>query len=255
MVEGRQSVAFVNADDPLVLKESERVKNKIRFGFQSTDVDVRGVYLGMNQQCQPKLEVASKWLSMKDVIELQATGKHAIYSALAAATVGLKFGVKPERIKFALERFTSSKRRMEVLDIEGVTILDDTYNSNPDSATAALQTLAAMYCEGKKIAVLGEMLELGERSSEEHSKIGVIFSDLGLEHLFTFGRYSKLTAEAAKVSMSRHYENKAALIHDLTEVVKDGDAVLVKGSRGMHMEEIVTALATKLRGRANSSQE
>ncbi|MFQ5798117.1 MAG: UDP-N-acetylmuramoyl-tripeptide--D-alanyl-D-alanine ligase [Bacteroidota bacterium] len=247
MVEGRQSVAFVNADDPLVLRESERVKNKITFGFESSDVDVGGIYLGMNQQCQPKFEIQSQWLSMNDVIELHVTGRHAIYSALAAVAVGLKFAVKPDQIKCSLEQFTSSKGRMEILKVGGVTILNDTYNSNRDSAIAALQTLAAIRCGGKKIAVLGDMLELGERSIEEHAKVGVVFSDLGLEYLLTFGPHSKSTAAAAKAWISRHFDDKAALIRDLIELVKADDAVLVKGSRGMRMEEVVKALTDEFK--------
>lgn len=247
MVEGRQSVAFVNADDPLVVRESNKVKNKITFGFESPDVDVRGIYLGMNEGCQPKFEVQSKWQAMNDIIELRVTGRHAIYNALAAAAVGLKFNVKPERIKSSLEQFTSIGKRSEILKVGGFTILNDTYNSNPDSAVAVLQTLASMHCEGKKIAVLGDMLELGERSAEEHAKVGVVFSDLGLEYLFTFGPHSNSTAAAAKALVSRHFDDKAALIRELVELIEIGDAVLVKGSRGMRMEEVVTALTEEFK--------
>ncbi len=249
MVEGRQSVAFVNVDDPFILKLSEKLKSRITFGFDSPEADVRGIYLGMNEQCQPKFEVQSHWLSMKDVIELRVTGKHAIYSALAATAIGLKFEVKPDRIKSALEQFTSSKNRMELLIVGKATILNDSYNSNPDSVTAALQILARMHCEGKKIAVLGDMLELGDRSVHEHAKVGVVLSDLGLEYLFTFGQYSNATAAAAKALVSRHFEDKAALIRELTEFVKAGDVVLVKGSRGMQMEKVVTALTDEFQSR------
>jgi len=248
--QGTNPVAFVNADDPLVRKASEKVRNRITYGFEFPEADVRGIYLGMDDECRAKFEIKSEVLPIDEVIELNVVGRHAVESALAAVAVGLKFEVRPERIKTSLEQFRPLQRRMEILKEGGVTILNDTYNSNPDSAIAALKTLASMASGGRKVAVLGDMLELGRSSSEEHAKVGVVLSDLGLEYLLTFGPHSSSTESSAKALYSRHFDEKGDLILELLGLVKAGDVVLVKGSRGMQMEDVVNALVEKLKNRS-----
>jgi UDP-N-acetylmuramoyl-tripeptide--D-alanyl-D-alanine ligase len=139
---------------------------------------------------------------------------------------------------------------MEVLDIAGITVLNDTYNANPDSMIAALETLAAMRVPGKRIAVLGDMLELGSREQGEHRRVGEAASQLGIEYLLTFGPRARQIHEAATTAFAVHYEQKNVLAEYLAELVTPGDAVLLKGSRGTTMEDLVTFLGERLRGTA-----
>ena len=182
-------------------------------------------------------------------VQLGTYGKHTAENALAAAAVGLHFGIGSRKIKSVLEKHRPSTKRMEVLRIQGVTILNDTYNANPDSVRSALQTLAAMECRGRRIVVLGDMLELGDSSKREHKGIGNEIGRLGFEYVLTYGKESEMVCAESHVTHAFHYEEKPALAAYLEELVKLGDVVLVKGSRGMRMEDVVIHLIEYLRAK------
>jgi UDP-N-acetylmuramyl pentapeptide synthase len=145
----------------------------------------------------------------------------------------------------ALESFVPAGKRSEVVHLNGLTVINDTYNANPDSVLAALRMLRSMSVKGRRIAVLGDMLELGARAEKEHTAIGKALTRYKVDCLFTFGDLSKKTHEAATVRMKSHFDNKVRLAEELSALVVDGDLVLVKGSRGMKMEEVVAALQQK----------
>ena len=136
---------------------------------------------------------------------------------------------------------------MEVITIGGVRVFNDAYNANPDSTIAALKTLAAVSTSGKRIAVLGDMLELGPEGIEEHRRVGREVAALAFDYLLTYGPLAKTIHDAANLRYSAHYDQKNILAEYLTELVGPGDAVLVKGSRGLKMEDIVTFLQERLR--------
>jgi UDP-N-acetylmuramoyl-tripeptide--D-alanyl-D-alanine ligase len=136
---------------------------------------------------------------------------------------------------------------METLSICGVTILNDTYNANPDSALAALETLASLRVPGKKIAVLADMKELGLHAAEGHAEVGKEAAALGIDYILTHGDLAKHIHTAAGVPGALHYDQKNMLAEYLAELLTPGDAVLVKGSRGMHMEDIIAFLKERLR--------
>jgi UDP-N-acetylmuramoyl-tripeptide--D-alanyl-D-alanine ligase len=241
-------LAFVNSDDKWIVHHSRILRKKLRYGFNSRS-DVVGKFLGMNELAQPSLAVTSKARAKQFQATLQASGKHNIYSALAAAAVGLEFGVGIGSIKSTLQDFPSSTQRMEILRVGKIAILNDTYNANPDSTTAALDTLRNIQCKGRKIVVLGDMLELGAHSREEHRKIGLQVADYGFGYLLAFGPESKFMAVAAKgkVSCTHHFKDKRSLSDQLCKIVEKGDIVLIKGSRGMRMEEVTNTLIERLR--------
>lgn len=185
-------------------------------------------------------------------ITIGVPGEHNAENALAATAVGLTMKVPPKNIQKALTSFQPTSKRMQVQRAGGVTILNDTYNANPDSTLAALTTIHAMMSKGKKIAVLSDMLELGAQAEELHSQIGKTLTHYGINFLLTFGSLSKFTNDAALVKTKAHFENKTSLIEYLLNIVADGDIVLVKGSRGMKMEEVVTALYERLLQKAGT---
>jgi UDP-N-acetylmuramoyl-tripeptide--D-alanyl-D-alanine ligase len=234
-----KGVAFVNADDDYLMKAEKKVRHTLKYGMaRSADVQARHVHV--NGYGQPAFDLAVK--KKISEVHLSATGRHNVSNALAAAAVGLKFKVPMKEIISALERYTGAAKRMEVIKRNEITILNDTYNANPDSVLAALKTLRSMNTAGKKIVVLADMLELGEKAEHEHAKIGLAVSDLEFEYLLTFGPLSRFTHEASKLAFAEHYETKDALIASLKSQIMPGDVVLVKGSRGMKMEEVTAQI-------------
>jgi UDP-N-acetylmuramyl pentapeptide synthase len=178
-------------------------------------------------------------------VRLSVPGTHAAVNALAAAAVGLTFRVAPQHIKEALEGFSASSKRMEVVNAGGVIILNDTYNANPDSTVAALETLAAYPATGKRIAVLADMLELGSASATEHERVGEAIRTLKPDYLLTYGTLARGISRASGLPTAVHYDQKNILAEYLLELVAPGDVVLVKGSRGMKMEDVVLFVAER----------
>jgi UDP-N-acetylmuramoyl-tripeptide--D-alanyl-D-alanine ligase len=173
-------------------------------------------------------------------------------NALAAFAIGLNFKVPSKNIKKALESFKPSSKRMEVVSLGKVTIINDTYNANLDSMLYALETLRNIKSTGKKIIVLADMLELGKVSQRHHTLVGEAVSRISKDEqtpiiLLTFGSMAKHIHKAAKLSQKFHYTDKSMLKKKLQSIVSANDVLLVKGSRGMKMEEIVESLIKKLR--------
>lgn len=144
---------------------------------------------------------------------------------------------------------------MEMLVLGGMTILNDSYNSNPDSVVAALSTVRSMNASGKRIAVLADMLELGNEAQDQHRHIGRMVSRNNIEYLLTYGPLSKFTNDAAHVKFKAHYEQKNMLCEYLAELVAEGDVVLIKGSRGMKMEDVVEFLKSRLQANPGAGGE
>ncbi|MBI4548492.1 MAG: UDP-N-acetylmuramoyl-tripeptide--D-alanyl-D-alanine ligase [Ignavibacteriae bacterium] len=242
---GSAGTGFVNRNDAYVVKLEKKMKKKIAYGFSKPNVKVRGKFIGINEKACAAFSTTAK--GRKPVnIQLTVPGKHSMYNALAAATVGLTFGVPAKNIQRALGTFTALGKRMEVIHVSGITILNDTYNANPDSMLSALETLQAMKCSGKKIVILADMLELGEHSQQEHEHVGNVLNTYGIDCLLTFGTMSRHITERAKVGLKFHYDRKNILSEYAVELVSPGDLVLVKGSRGMMMEDVVFFMQERL---------
>ena len=161
-----------------------------------------------------------------------AFGRHMVYAALAAAAVGIELGVPDADIAAGIADYVPVGRRASVIDTGCLTIVDDCYNANPDSTQMAI--LSAADLGGRLVCILGDMLELGERSEEFHRETGRAALDAGALLL--------TTGELSAVMGGEHYGSKAALIADLPKRLRRGDVVLVKASHSMAFEEISEAL-------------
>lgn len=236
------SIAFVNADDTYVSAKAKKIKMKVAYSLRTKKASVFGKILETNESGCVKISFAAKSAKRAVTVQLLIPGEHNVLNALSAAAVGLTFKVPAASIKSALEKFTPASKRMETVNVNGITIYNDTYNANPDSMIAALRTLDAARVPGKKIAVLADMKELGEFSAAEHARVGKVFTALKIDYLLTFGEQAKSIYDKAKVRQKMHYEHKGHLTEYLSGLAEPGDAVLIKGSRGMKMEEIVTIL-------------
>ena len=238
-LEKHGQIAFVNIDDKFLSKKLPSVAKVVTYGFENK-AQVQGKFLGLDAEGRSSFSVN------QIEINLGMVGMHNIYNALAAVTVGLEFDLNLNQIKVALEKFLPTSKRMEIIRENGLVIINDCYNSNPESARKALLTLSQMKTRGKRIAVLADMLELGDWAELEHQKIGEYIDSLGnIKHLLTYGSLSTLTAQAAEnrgLKSALHFENKKDLVKYLKHIAEEGDLLLIKGSRGMAMEEVTMGL-------------
>jgi UDP-N-acetylmuramoyl-tripeptide--D-alanyl-D-alanine ligase len=241
-------LAFINAVDQRVVTQASSVSNAVRYGFDSGGLDVTASVMECDDTGRFRFGFRAKGNPEMFTVRLPVPGEHQVINALAAATVGLHFGVSGNEICNALKNFSPPDKRNVVRKIGGITIVDDTYNANPDSMHAALVMFHSVKTGGKKILVLGDMLELGVLSGEEHGRVGLLIPDLGFEYVFTFGVESQALYEASAVPFGGHFSDKKKLVDELMGIIEVGDAILVKGSRGMRMEEIIHLLVKKMSG-------
>ena len=235
------TVALLNNDDELLKTQWSRFKGKIvSFGLDK-ESDVRGKILDRDSRGNVTFEIDG------EVVHLSIAGSHNVYNALAVFALGREMGLPSQDISSGLEKFRPEKMRMEFISAGGVMIINDSYNANPQSMRAAFDVLSNIEIEecGKKFAVLGDMLELGDASDEEHKKIGR-YSTLikGLSGLYFVGDKMSNAAQCAldegmdekNIKTFKDIENAWWALRDN---VRKGDIVLVKGSRGMQMDKIV----------------
>ena len=183
------------------------------------------------------------WGEERHTIKLNVPGQHQVANSMAAIAIARTLGVSWENIKDALQNLQMTGMRLDIgRDKRGVTWINDTYNANPESVKAALQVLQNQAGQ-RKIAVLGDMYELGRYEQEGHQEVGQKAVKLGIDYLVAVGNLGKIIAEKAK-TLEGHTvitwaeDNKQAIAH-LEQLLQQGDVVLVKGSRGMAMEEII----------------
>lgn len=174
----------------------------------------------------------------REHVELQLLGVHQVPNALAAAAAAFAVGLSTSEIAAALSTHQSaSKWRMELRELDGLTLINDSYNANPESMMAALKTLALLTQErgGNSWAFLAKMHELGSNSEEMHREIGILAGELGIDHLVVIGERSYIsTSIAPSTSIHFYPEQNAAL--ELSKRFESGDVVLVKASRAEHLE-------------------
>jgi len=237
----KNGFGFINSDEELIKQQARGLKKKLTFGFNSK-ADVRGKVLSLNNLAQPVLRVTYRNKSV--VINLPTFGIHTAQNALCAAAVGLKFGVSLRKIKSALESFKSYDKRMQVIDLDGYTIINDAYNANPDSMRMAIQTMKLMNGYFQKLAVLGDMLELGEYSEKYHRELAHYLKENGIQKVFFFGELTKSSfEEALKLELdAKHFDDKKQIADEIKNILPEGSLILLKGSRKMKMEEIIDYL-------------
>jgi UDP-N-acetylmuramoyl-tripeptide--D-alanyl-D-alanine ligase len=243
----REGTAIVNADDPLVRRQVPRGRRRILFGH-GKDADVRITSVTLDAEARTIVRLEAPAFSARAVtLRLRVYGEHSAMNAVLAFAAGCAFGCSVTKMKAALEAYEGVAGRMRVSRAAGVTVIDDTYNANPDSVRAAIAMLAGMQVEGRRIAVLGDMLELGRAAAEEHRGIGAALVEAGIPYVLTVGRHAREIARAARSASvhADHFADKTAVCAALDALVDDGDAVLVKGSRGARMEEVTQHLLAR----------
>jgi UDP-N-acetylmuramoyl-tripeptide--D-alanyl-D-alanine ligase len=174
-------------------------------------------------------------------------GRHQVGNAILAIALGAELGLTRDEIQRGLTECKPAKMRLQLSEENGVRVLDDSYNANADSVLAALQTLAELPCKGRKVAVLGDMAELGSHTEAAHREIGRRAAELGVGQLFTVGRMGAVTAQAARdagLARVMEFPDVEAAAGVVRNFVKPGDLLLLKASRVARLERI----AEQLRG-------
>jgi len=174
--------------------------------------------------------------------QLPVPGLHMVQNALLAVAAGRVFGVSLEDCAAGLTAAPLTKARLQIKDIAGVQFLDDSYNANPDSMKAALRTLVELDADGKRIAVLGEMLELGEESERGHREVGETAAALKIDKLIAIGDVAAAIADGARhagLQSTAVVKSTSEAAELLSQMVQPGDLVLIKGSRAARTEEVI----------------
>lgn len=174
-------------------------------------------------------------------VTIPTVGIHNVYNALAAMAVGYVTGVDPAAAASALANYVPAGMRQNLVQVGGVQVIEDCYNASPDSMRAALQTLGKLPVH-RRYAVLGAMLELGDYAKEAHTQVGKMAAENGIDGVLAYGADAAYIVEAAKqagLENARLFDTKEALAQSLAQQVHPGDGVLFKGSRGMHLEDVM----------------
>jgi len=233
--------AILNMDDPRMMELSRRLSVPVIFFGLNPDARVRA------RQVVTRSSGTSFYLDLPEEtveIRLPAAGAFMATNALAAATVGFVLGLSGDEIKAALEKFKPVKGRMNVIETaRQIHLVDDTYNANPVSMAAAIETLQRIKGGHRGILVVGDMLELGKESSEMHRKVGEIAATAGMAAVYATGRFASAVAQGAAgqgMDSGRIFVgDRQAICEHLKGSLRKGDWVLIKGSRAMGMEKIV----------------
>lgn len=240
-------VAILNADDSyydyLVSRARSRV---VSFGF-SSNADVRAMDLKSDGRQGTTLRLQLPGAGRRTTVHLRVEGDHNVTNALAAGAVGSILGLSGKVIAQGLSHFRPAAMRSQVRMSRGVKLIIDCYNANPASMKAAVQLLAKTRAKRKKIAVLGDMLELGPNAVEMHEDVGGFVARQGIDQLVACGVLGRSLAKGARqagLDSSRILEvpDARAAAAAIKPVVKFGDAVLIKASRGMKLECVADAL-------------
>ncbi|HEY5186444.1 MAG TPA: UDP-N-acetylmuramoyl-tripeptide--D-alanyl-D-alanine ligase [Actinomycetes bacterium] len=242
-----RGLAVLNADDPLVRPMAGRTAARVvRYG-ESDGADVRAVDVALDERGRPRFELISA--AGRAVVAMRLVGEHQVSNALAAAAVALDAGAPLDVVAEALtEAEPRSRWRMEVVERpDGVTVVNDAYNANPESMRAALKALVALAGDRRSWAVLGEMGELGAEHIAAHDTIGRLAVRLNVDKLIVVGAGAKAMHLGA--GMEGSWDDESVFVTDveaavalLREQLRPGDVVLVKASRAAGLERVAAAL-------------
>ncbi|MGY0066768.1 UDP-N-acetylmuramoyl-tripeptide--D-alanyl-D-alanine ligase [Streptomyces sp. QTS137] len=240
--------AVLNADDPLVRAMASRTKARVLLFGESDEADVRAENVRLMDSGQPSFRLHTP--SGASDVTMRLYGEHHVSNALAAAAVAHELGMSADEIALALSEAGSLSRwRMEVTERpDGVTVVNDAYNANPESMRAALRALAAMGKGRRTWAVLGKMAELGDEALAEHDAVGRLAVRLNVSKLVAVGgreaAWLQLGAynEGSWGEESVHVSDAQAAVDLLRSELRQGDVVLVKASRSVGLESVAQAL-------------
>src|SRR5438309_1064821 len=242
LAEAASASGFVilNADDPFSASMAKRVRARVILaGIESGAIHAEDV-----QQTSAGSEFTIIEGAHRCRAQLPVPGSHMVQNAMLAVAAGRAFGVSLEDCAAGLAATPLIKARLQIREINGVRFIDDSYNANPDSMKAALRTLMELESDGKRVAVLGKMLELGAESERGHQEVGEAAATLGIDHLIAIADDTiAIAAEKAGLENFAVAKDASEAAEMLSEIVGPGDLVLIKGSRSSRTELVLDEFA------------
>jgi len=228
----KEGAAFINMDDPFISKMPIACKG-VEYSFNKSS-DYQGSWSSDRQT-----------LTINNIsINLSAASETMGLNALAVFSIASYLGMDAHVIKKQIESFQLPAGRGNILQFQDIMVINDSYNANLESARTGINNLTSLSKESRKIAVIGDMLELGDLEEDHHKTLGKYLSEKKVDAVFAFGDLTRHTIKAMNGAAMFHqyYDEKASLLIDLKAFISKGDIIYVKGSRGMKMEEIITGL-------------
>ena len=240
----RDGKVFINNDDKLLKEFGKKIKNKITFGLDEK-ADFKAKVIGYDKLVKPQVEIKNK----KNIFisSLPVSGEKNVLNFTAAFAIASEIGLTNSQIQKAVRKIKSYSKRLEVKNLKRFTLINDTYNANPDSMKSSLDILDKIGSREKKIAVLGDMFELGAESKLKHLELSTYINKIKVDQVYSIGKMMKLMNQKlnGKTKVHQHFTDRESLKSFLKKLNVNNSAVLVKGSRGMKMEEFVSVLETR----------
>lgn len=230
---------ILNGDNDLLSNVKDERLNVVFFGIKNGDFRAENI---IESDMNTSFDV--KYYGRVQHISIPTVGIHNVYNALCAFAVGYFLDIDPQAAAAALSNYVPAGMRQKVVKVGDVVSIEDCYNASPDSMKAALTTLKSINAN-KKIAVLADMLELGDYSFEAHSSVGALAGEMKIDYLLAYGEHARAYVSSAKqngLQNAFHFDSKQSLCDMLLEITQSGDAVLFKGSRGMRLEEVISCV-------------
>ncbi len=239
-------LVLLNGDDPLLWDVRGQVPHAVYVGIHNPDCAFTAVHI---QTTESGLTFQLRHAGKAVTVSLPLPGEHNVYNALFAIAVGLHYQVPMSAILTGLADFVPSAMRLAITQAGGYTIVNDCYNASPASMEAAISVLCAQ-AASRRIAVLGDMLEMGKFAYQAHKNVGSFVHTSGIDELVTVGEHGRSIGEGAfecgmDSACIHSFDTNDEAIRCLSEMIRPGDAVLVKASRGMHFETIAGFLTGK----------
>lgn len=242
-------LVILNGDDNLLYGLKNLLKYRTVFYGMEDGLDYQAYNISSQGEGGTSFEIDIGNNSYK--VHVPVPGIHNIHNALAAIAAGIELGIPAKDIIEGIGEYAPGKMRQNITEHNGIKVINDAYNASPQSMEAAINVLMDVAAKNRTIAVLGDMLELGDISIKAHKDVGMFAYSRGVSNIVAVGNYAKNIAEGALAAGASeasvlHFDNNSDAGKYLLEFVKPGDVLLVKGSRGMKMEEIVNLLTTNL---------
>ncbi len=239
-----RGTVILNADDPFTSSIAARAQGKVILAGTSAG----NIRAGEISQSGTGTDFTILEGAHRCRAQLPVPGLHMVQNALLAVAAGRAFGLSLEDCAAGLVAAPLTKARLQIKDLGGVQFLDDSYNANPDSMKAALRTLVELDADGKRIAVLGEMHELGDESERGHREVGETAAALKIDRLIAIGDAATAIAEGAKhagLQKTTVVNSTSEAAELLNEIAAPGDLILIKGSRASRTEEVIEHFAVR----------
>jgi UDP-N-acetylmuramoyl-tripeptide--D-alanyl-D-alanine ligase len=239
-----ENTAVINGDNDMLQNLHGKPYKVIKYGLDSQN-DCRA--FNIIEKGEEGISFDVEYQGKTECYQVHMPGIHNVYNALSAICIAKMYGLSKSEIDEGLKKFKPSKMRMEVFNgIMNTKIINDAYNANPDSMQAAINVLASMETLGRRVCILGDMFELGEFAKDGHRMVGKYAAEHHVDVILAVGKMAKEIINGASMvganQMLCSFDSISEVIDHLKELIKTNDIILIKGSRGMYMENIVESL-------------